>query len=134
MLRDEEDFSNDDDLNQETVAEDGDAELLHQATLTDDPKDIEVEITQLSSAGLIDNDMKNHLVDLHKTAFKRVTDSSMPLFEEVDTQSKRILPCHKHSPVVAITHNGKNLFVNKTNSIVVASGESKSVHRSPFSS
>ena len=49
----------------------------------------------------------------------------MPLFEEVDTQSKRILPCHKHSPVVAITHNGKNLFVNKTKSIVVASGESK---------
>ena len=70
MLRDEEDFSDDDDLHQETVAEDGDAELLHQATLTDDPKDIEVEITQLSSAGLIDNDMKNHLVDLHKTAFK----------------------------------------------------------------
>ena len=58
VLRDEEDFSDDDDLNQETVAEDGDAELLHEATLTDDPKDIELGITQLSSAGLIDKDMR----------------------------------------------------------------------------
>ena len=118
MQRDKEDFSDDDDdPNQETVAEDGDPELLHEATLTDDPKDMEVGIAQLSSAGLIDKDMRNHLVNLHKTAFRRVTNSSVPLFEEVDTQSKKVLPRHKHSPVVAITHNGENLFINKTTAV-----------------
>lgn len=117
VLRDEEDLSDDDDLNQETVAEDGDAELLHEATLTDDPKDIELGITQLSSAGLIDKDMRNHLVNLHKTAFKRVTDSSMPLFEEVGTPSKKTLSRHKHNPVVAVTQNGKKLFINKTTAV-----------------
>ena len=44
MLRDEEDLSDDDDLDQETVADDGDAELVHEATLTDDPKEVEVGI------------------------------------------------------------------------------------------
>lgn len=44
MVRDEEDFSDDDDLDQDMVAEDGDAELLHEAALTDDPKDVEVGI------------------------------------------------------------------------------------------
>lgn len=48
---------------------------------------------------------------MHKTVFKKVPSSTIPLFEETDKKSRSP---RKHSPCVVIQRNGKDYFINKT--------------------
>lgn len=53
---------------------------------------------------------------MHKTAFKKVPSSTIPLFEETDKKSRSP---RKHSPCVVIQRNGKDYFINKTTVVLL---------------
>ena len=97
----------DDDDHDDVEDEPGDiTQLLDKVSFSEDPTEIESSISQLSSAGLIEKDLSDRLRSLHRSSFKRLPDSSLPLFEKVESDAplKERMPSQKHSPVVEITH------------------------------
>ena len=96
VLRDEDLAEDPDDQPDEPISDCGRTqilvELLQENNLGEDPSVIESGIAKLSQAGLIESDLKDRLMDLHRSSFKKFPGSSMPLFEKLDVPLKDETP------------------------------------------
>jgi len=62
-------------------------ELLQEVNSSEDEKAVASDISNLFSAGVISAKEKDSLIVTHKTAFKKVPSSTIPLSEETDKKS-----------------------------------------------
>ena len=111
----DEELCDDDDCDEEELAGDGDDE----AHSSQDPTDVASAICQLSSNGVIGEDLTARLTVLHRSSFKRLTGPTlpMPMFQIDEGSSKGKMTKRKHCPFVEVQHAGKTLFVNKTTAV-----------------
>ncbi len=122
-----------DDLDDDNV-EELDANF-ETAEKLEDPLAIEATIYQLEAAGIVEKDLKNHLVELNKLAFKRLSKceaGSLPMYEMemFSNVKKSATPRHKHCPYVEINHGGKMLYIYKTTAVwLLQEGEQVSSDR-----
>ena len=101
-------------------------QLLQENNMGEDPSSVESGIAKLSQAGLIEKDLRDRLMCLYRSSFKKIPDSPMPLFEKFDIPLKKGA-ARKHSPVVEVNRCGKIVFINKTTAVWLLQ-ESESVY------
>ena len=132
VLEDEDIHDKDDlDLDDEAVANcDATPELLLEASLSQDPEDVASGISQLSRAGVIENDLTECLMHLHKSSFKRLPQTSLPMYQVEEESVKGKTTKFKHCPFVEINHDGNSLYIHKTTAVwVLQEGERVSSDR-----
>ena len=114
----DEDIHNEDnlDLDEEAVANDNATpELLLEANSSQDPEDVASGISQLSEAGVIGKDLAECLMRLHKSSFKRLPQTSLPIYQQESVKGKTTKI--NHCPFVEIKHNGNTLYIHKTTAV-----------------
>ena len=112
----QEEVCDEDDCEEEELAGD-DHGHDDEAHPSHDPTEVASAISQLSSNGVIENDLTARLMALHRSSFQRITGPTLPMFEIDDGSSKGKMSKRKHSPYVAVQHAGKTLFINKTTAV-----------------
>ena len=106
-------FKDEDDLEEDEVAE----YLAYEDNVA--PEEALSEISQLSNAKLIDDEMASHLTTLHWASFKKVENSALLMYELQINSSSKNLPKHKHFKFVEVECGDKSVFIHKTNSSLV---------------
>ena len=72
------------------------------------------EISQLSNAELIDDEMTSRLAKLHRASFKKVENSARLMYELQTNPSSKKLPKHKHFNFVEVECGDKSVVIHKT--------------------
>ena len=121
VLKKDEDIchNDDDDMDDEALAgNDVVPLLLQEANSSQDPEEVASGISQLANAGMIGKKLTDCLETLHRSSFKRLSGTSLPMFEvdaETPSMGKKIK--RKHSLFVEVKHNSKTFFINKTTAV-----------------
>ena len=102
---------NEDDEDEKATGQSDLSELLQEVNSPEDADAVASGISNLFLAGVISEKEKDGLVLKHKTAFKKVPSSTIPLFEETD---KKTRSPRKHCPFLGIQRHRKDYFINKT--------------------
>lgn len=110
-LHDEDEFDDDALADNDVVRN-----LLQEDISADDPEDVASGVSQLTSAGIIENDLSDRLTALHKSSFKRLSGTSLPMFEISDASKKKSTNS-KHCRYVEVEYNGKTLCINKITAV-----------------
>ena len=142
VLDNKEELQDEDEFEDDVPADNDVARNLQEDISADDPEDVVSDISQLTSVGIIGNDLSNHLATLHKSTFKRLSDSSLPMFEVKDVVSNKKSTYSKHCPYVEVRYNSMTLCINKTTAVwLLQEGERVSSdrlfrvrHKQPYSS
>ena len=85
FLQIDEAFENEDDQEEDEVPEG----LLQEDNTTVDSEEVLSEISQLSNAKIIDDEVGDHLAALHRALFKKVENSALPMYELQMSSSSR---------------------------------------------
>ena len=110
-------------------------EILEQANLCNDNAEIASDISDLHCASIIQRDMHDHLMSMHRSSFRRLSESPLPMFEAKQLPSTK--QSHdakkrnkKFCPYVEILHKGKTVYINKTTAVwLLQEGERVSSYR-----
>ena len=89
-------------------------ELLQEANSGQDSDDIASGISNLLEAEIITTEQSKTLTSLHRSAFKQIPSSTVPLFEKTSTE---LQTKQKYSPYVKVQRNGSDLFIHKTTAV-----------------
>ena len=117
----EEDDGDEDDKDEDDKDEDEDSDrdqsltdltaALQEVASEEEEKNLASEITELTSAGLIESDLSSKLMSMHKTVFRRIPGTQLPLYSaEHDKASKP----KRYNSCVAVKHNGTDIYIHKT--------------------
>lgn len=73
-------------------------------------------INKLEKEGFVEKDLKNRLVDLHSSTFKKLSGTGLPLYD-IEQSNNKSGATSKFCPYVKISHNDKDLFIHKTTAV-----------------
>ena len=108
-----------DDIDDQEVGSDEGIEcLIEEANIGNDPSDIKSSIDKLTEVGIIDTSLNTNLTSLCKSAFKRISSTGLPIYEQTEDSSKTPRKSRKKfSPFVEVTHNNKSAYIHKTTAV-----------------
>ena len=118
--------------------------ILTQEGCDADVQEISHNLENISEHNLLDDTLSKKLKEHHKSLFKRLSSSTIPIYECVDTQNNKDKKHQKKiSPFLEIrTHNDQIVYIRKTTAIwLLQEGERVSIdrifrvrHKQPYSS
>ena len=109
---DDDDYEDDDNEKEEDEIQQQHGDRL----VTEDvsPQDVNVEISQLNNAGIIEDELKDRL---HKLSLKRLSNCSLPQYEKISTTSAKKKNASKYSPFVEVCRLDKIVYIRKTTAV-----------------
>ena len=122
---DDDDYEDDDNEKEEDEIQQQHGDRL----VTEDvsPQDVNVEISQLNNAGIIEDELKDRL---HKLSLKRLSNCSLPQYEKISTTSAKKKNASKYSPFVEVCRLDKIVYIRKTTAVwLLQEGERVSTDR-----
>ena len=92
--------------------------LLQEGAIShDESGEISNGINKLSSMGIIDKGLNEHLTTLHQKAFKRSPSTSLPMYDMTEDSSKASKKKQKFSPYVQVHYGEKSTFIHKSTAV-----------------
>ena len=107
---------------------------MQEVNTTQDPGSIASEITEMVNKEIIENDLSDRLIAVHKSSFKRLFNKEMNISvfaeDRIDSEGKDKASKTKHCRFVEVTQNGKSMFISKTTAVwLLQEGERVSTDR-----